>query len=87
MKNFAKRISALVLAVVVSAAVLCPAAPSGAVPGAAVSAAAALAAASVAWAVVPAMAAAVAVGGNENKKRKAVALYHCLSLFYAFFRE
>ena len=56
------------------------AAPSGAVPAAAVSAAAALAAASVAWAVVPAMAAAVAVGGNENKKRKAVALYHCLSL-------
>ena len=33
------------------------------------------------------MAAAVAVGGNENKKRKAVALYHCLSLFYAFYRE
>ncbi len=63
------------------------AAPSGAVPGAAVSAAAALAAASVAWAVVPATAAAVAVGGNENKKRKAVALYHCLSLFYAFYRE
>lgn len=50
------------------------AAPSGAVPGAAVSAAAALAAASVAWAVVPAMAAAVAVGDNENKKRKAVVL-------------
>ena len=50
------------------------AAPSGAVPGAAVSAAAALAAASVAWAAVPAMAAVVAVGGNENKKRKAVAL-------------
>ena len=45
------------------------------------------AAASVAWAVVPAMAAAVAVGDNENKKRKAVALYHCLSLFYAFYRE
>lgn len=63
------------------------AAPSGAVPDAAVSAAAALAAASVAWAVVPATAAAVAVGDNENKKRKAVALYHCLSLFYAFFRE
>ena len=63
------------------------AAPSGAVPGAAVSAAAALAAASVAWAVVPAMAAAVAVGDNENKRRKAVALYHCLSLFYAFYRE
>ena len=54
------------------------AAPSGAVPGAA---------ASVAWAVVPAMAAAVAVGDNENKRRKAVALYHCLSLFYAFYRE
>jgi len=50
------------------------AAPSGAVPGAAVSAAVALAAASVAWAVVPAMAAAVAVGDNENKKRKAVVL-------------
>mgnify|MGYP000264446837 CR=1 FL=1 len=50
------------------------AAPSGAVPGAAVSAAAALAAASAAWAAVPATAAAVAVGGNENKKRKAVAL-------------
>ena len=50
------------------------AAPSGAVPGAAVSAAAALAAASVAWAAVPAMAAAVAVGDNENKKRKAVVL-------------
>ena len=63
------------------------AAPSGAVPGAAVSAAAALAAASVAWAVVPATAAAVAVGDNENKRRKAVALYHCLSLFYAFYRE
>ena len=63
------------------------AAPSGAVPDAAVSAAAALAAASVAWAVVPATAAAVAVGGNENKKRKAVALYHCLSLFYAIYRE
>ena len=58
-----------------------------AVPDAAVSAAAALAAASVAWAVVPATAAAVAVGGNENKKRKAVALYHCLSLFYAVYRE
>jgi len=63
------------------------AAPSGAVPGAAVSAAAALAAASVAWAAVPAMAAAVAVGDNENKRRKAVALYHCLSLFYVFYRE
>ena len=63
------------------------AAPSGAVPDAAVSAAAALAAASVAWAVVPATAAAVAVDGNENKKRKAVALYHCLSLFYAVYRE
>ena len=63
------------------------AAPLAAVPDAAVSAAAALAAASVAWAVVPATAAAVAVGDNENKKRKAVALYHCLSLFYAFFRE
>ena len=63
------------------------AAPLAAVPDAAVSAAAALAAASVAWAVVPATAAAVAVGGNENKKRKAVALYHCLSLFYAFYRE
>ena len=50
------------------------AAPSGVVPGAAVSAAAALAAASAAWAAVPATAAAVAVGGNENKKRKAVAL-------------
>ena len=50
------------------------AAPSGAVPGAAVSAAAALAAASAAWAAVPATAAAVAVGGNENKKRKAGAL-------------
>ena len=61
--------------------------PSGAVPGAAVSAAAALAAASVAWAAVPAMAAAVAVGDNENKRRKAVALYHCLSLFYVFYRE
>ena len=63
------------------------AAPSGAVSDAAVSAAAALAAASAAWAAAPATAAAVAGGGNENKKRKAVALYHCLSLFYAFYRE
>ncbi len=55
------------------------AAPSGAVPGAAVSAAAALAAASVAWAVVPAMAAAVAVGDNENKKKERQWFYHCLS--------
>ena len=55
----------------------------GAVPGAAVSAAAA----SAAWAAAASMAAAVAVGGNENKKRKAVALYHCLSLFYAVYRE
>jgi hypothetical protein len=29
----------------------------------------------------------VAVGDNENKRRKAVALYHCLSLFYVFYRE
>ena len=77
----------LVVSVVLLIVIIRSVAPSGAVPGAAVSAAAALAAASVAWAAVPAMAAAVAVGDNENKKRKAVALYHCLSLFYAFYRE
>lgn len=77
----------LVVSVVLLIVIIRSVAPSGAVPGAAVSAAAALAAASVAWAAAPATAAAVAVGDNENKRRKAVALYHCLSLFYAFYRE